>query len=139
MTDERNPVLCPWCGFEMAAYTISIQGYSGEKTCFYECAQCCARSPIAITNKDAYAAATRRPPNRPMTREQIENSGLQDNDAVWIMSRTNENAALHLIDGCSLKQLMWECRISADTNTWVWLRRKPTPEDIEAARKERNG
>lgn len=114
LSDVPDGVKCPICTFDDEITSIGTWIYD--------------------TAEEAYAAVTRRPPNRPLTTQQIENSGVQDNDAVWIMNRIKENAALNLIDGYGLKQLMWECRISADTNTWVWLRNKPTPEDIEAAR-----
>ena len=84
------------------------------------------------------ATLTSRPKNSPMTREQIEKSGLLDNDAVWIMGIDNKNIALHLISGVELKDLLWECRVEPNVNTWVWLRAKPSPADIEAARKEGN-
>ena len=127
MSDERNPVLCPWCGFEMAAYTISIQGYSGEKTCFYECAQCCARSPMAVTNRDAYNAATRRPPNLPLTLPEL--FALADDDAVWVVA---DNGKIYAMGAECAQE--W-----ASEEHCIFFSRKPTPEDIEAERKERNG
>ena len=130
MSEERKPVVCPWCGFEMAAYTISIQGYSGEKTCFYECAQCCARSPIAITNKDAYAAATRRPPNRPLTLAEIKNR--DDFDAIWWVRKNDNQTFVFAV--YEFKGMTSE--FSAER--WAFAA-KPTPEDIEAARNEHNG
>ena len=120
---ERKPVLCPWCGFEMAAYTISIQGYSGEKTCFYECAQCCARSPIAITNKDAYAAATRRPENKPLLLPEL--FALDpESDAAWVV--TDRDVMVMSAEAA--------CEWASDADTVLFFAHKPTPEDIEKAK-----
>lgn len=126
MPDERKPVICPWCGFEMAAYTISIQGYSGEKKCFYECAQCCARSPMAVTNRDAYAAATRTPPNRPMDYKTIYN--LTDREPVW---RVDKDDDVIVLGGYNA----WR---KYDAVRYLYFAANPSPADIEAARKERD-
>ena len=131
MSDGRK-VICPWCGFEMAAYTISIQGYSGEKTCFYECAQCCARSPMAVTNRDAYNAATRRPPNLPLTREQVE--ALEPKmTPIWYA--TINLGLLGMIEA-----------YVAQSDPVYWMHdgmllfaRKPNPADIAAAREAGKG
>ena len=123
--NERKPVVCPWCGYEMAAYKEPIQGYSGEKTCLYECAQCCARSPIAITSKDAYAAATRRPENRALTLEGM--AEMDESDAVWAVAKDGTVCVVNGLDAHEYAGYEYDA---------LYFAAKPTPEDIEAARKE---
>ena len=109
----------------MAAYTISIQGYSGEKTCFYECAQCCARSPIAVTNRDAYNAATATHPNLPLDYKTIYN--LTDREPVW---RVDKQDDVIVLGGYNA----WR---KYDAVRYLYFAANPSPSDIEAARKEK--
>lgn len=63
MSDERKPVICPWCGWEMVAR--EGQDIFHGKYNAYVCEGCEAVSPIAYSEDAAYAAATKRASNLP--------------------------------------------------------------------------
>ena len=78
----------------------------------------------------AYAAATKRPPNMPLTREQV--MALDDLDAVWIFNpwETDPECVVVMGEALFLKETkdiapVWKCILFA---------RNPTHADIEAAR-----
>ena len=61
MSEERKPVICPWCGWEMVAR--EGQDIFHGKYHVYVCEACEAVSPMSYSEKAAYLAATRTPPN----------------------------------------------------------------------------
>jgi hypothetical protein len=124
MSDERKPVICPWCGWEMVAR--EGQDIFHRKYNAYVCEGCEAVSPIAYSEDAAYTAATRTPPNRPLTLPELFD--LDGNmDAVWVVD-----------SGCGTIVMGAEeaCEWASDADTVLFFVRKPTPADIEAARKE---
>ena len=123
MSEERKPVICPWCGYEMSLMSVSDEPYER----WYKCYNCEARSPIALTDEAAYAAATRRPPNRPLTLPELFD--LEDDDAAWVVA---ENGKIYAMGAECAQE--W-----AGEEHCLFFAVKPTPADIEAARKERNG
>jgi len=62
MSEERKPVICPWCGEKMQQYNTPWKNR-------YQC-ECGAESPTAETPEYAYIVATSRPQNRPLTRDE---------------------------------------------------------------------
>lgn len=126
MSEERKPVICPWCGWEMVAR--EGQDIFHGKYNAYVCEGCEAVSPIAYSEDAAYAAATRHPPNRPLTREQVEK--LDDLDAVWVVRGRGDAYTIMVVEAMRLEHVY--------TNGEVMFGHRPTPADIEAARKERN-
>lgn len=135
VTDERKPVICPWCGGQMDL-EVSV-GYSGDDDYGLEClghyvCKCGACTPTAhhyesCIADETYLAATATPPNLPLTLAELFT--LDDTDAVWIVSGNGKIMAM----GAECAQ-EW-----ASEEHCLFFARKPTPEDIEAARKERNG
>jgi len=129
---ERKPVLCPWCGGEMVSAST---GYcDGFSIVWMQC-KCGAESPKNRARDDAlleaaYLAATRRPPNRPLTLAEIKNR--DDFDAIWWVRKNDNQTFVFAV--YEFKGMTSE--FSAER--WAFAA-KPTPEDIEAARKERNG
>ena len=121
MSEKRKPVICPWCGSEM---TLKF-----EETCEYryKCYACEACAPTAITDDAAYEAATCRPPNRTLLLPELFD--LEDDDAAWVVA---ENGKIYAMGAECAQE--W-----ASEEHCLFFARKPTPEDIEAARKERNG
>lgn len=122
MLDERKPVICPWCGGEMTLMVEEAYEYH------YKCYSCEACAPTAITEDAAYAAATCTPPNRPLTLPELFD--LDGNaDAVWVVD-----------SGCGTVVMGAEeaSEWASDADTVLFFAHKPTPEDIEAARKERD-
>lgn len=124
MADERK-VICPWCGWDMVAR--EGQDIFHGKYNVYVCDGCEATSPIAYSEDAAYAAATQRPPNLPMTREQVE--VMPDNAAVWYVT---DSCTLVLIERACIVRGFW----SIYENDMLFAS-MPTPADIEAARKGR--
>lgn len=107
MSEERKPVVCPWCknkGIEslMTKQRDSVDMESGDD--YYYCLSCHSHSPHIHTvggewdmaDKECYAAATTTPPNRPLTdmtaRELCEtmNAAMKQTEAlaVELASRT---------------------------------------------------
>jgi len=127
MSDERKPVICPWCGWEMVAR--EGQDIFHGKYNAYVCEGCESVSPIAYSEDSAYTAATRTPPNRPLTEEQIYES--DDKDAIWAY----ENGVLYEPISAAKTWELLSCENYKDT---MFFACKPTPADIEAARKERD-
>lgn len=133
MSDERKPVMCPWCGGEMVRSAIIARARGCYKAT-YRCKKCKISAPFGETKStwreaedDAYLAATHRPPNRPMTREQVEE--MPDLAAVW--SHGTLLCQLHAAkDVRRFIQRGW-------TDGEMFFAAHPTPADIEAARKER--
>lgn len=130
MSDERKPVICPWCGWEMVAR--EGQDIFHGKYNAYVCEGCEAVSPIAYSEDAAYAAATATPPNRPLTREQVES--MPDLAAVWNVSiKRVERGG----DGIGVQTARVVKRYL--DKQWVWedeimFAAPPTPADIAAAR-----
>lgn len=120
MSEERN-VMCPWCGWDMVAR--EAQDIFHGKYNVYVCEGCEAVSPIAYSDKAAYAAATATPPNRPLTREQVE--AMDDLDAVWIVGET----AVMIQSAGGVKRTYGWC-----LNILMVFSHNPTPADIAAAR-----
>ena len=140
MSEERNPVICPWCGEEMV-FRVNYHGQDEDedlgRRCLgtHACEQCGANSPQIDTwecsvEMDAYRAATQRPSNLPLTKAQVE--GMSGLDAVWIVNTSH----------IGIKSAAWLQQELRDVFADVWSAKKlffaapPTPADIEAARKE---
>lgn len=128
MPDERKPVICPWCGWEMVAR--EGQDIFHGKYNAYVCDGCEAVSPIAYSEDAAYAAATATPPNLPLDKDSLLRLN-PSSDAVW-----------YVIEGWKESSQVISAH-SAQDDPVYWLApdmllfaAKPTPEDIEAARKE---
>ena len=127
MSDERKPVIRPWCGGEMERR----QGrdvFHGTHY-YYECSICESKAPIAYGENGACAAATRIPPNRPLTREQVE--AMDDMDAVWMHLEKQDH--ILVFSAKSILTSYMPVPIGASM-----FARNPTPADIETARKERD-
>ena len=127
MSEERKPVMCPWCGWEMVAR--EGQDIFHGKYSAYVCEGCEAVSPIAYSGDAAYAAATATPPNRPLTLAEIKNR--DDFDAIWWVRKNDNQTFVFAV--YEFKGMTSE--FSAER--WAFAA-KPTSADIEAARKERN-
>lgn len=124
MSEERKPVVCPWCGWDMVAR--EAQDIFHGKYNVYVCEACEAVSPIAYSDKAAYAAATATPPNLPLTREQVE--AMDEWDAVW-------ETYGHEISGVApAKTYRYDLDAYHLFATVMLFARKPTPDDISAAR-----
>ena len=121
--DERKPVICPWCGWDMVAR--EGQDIFHGKYNVYVCDGCEATSPIAYSEDTAYAAATKRPPNLPLTREQAE--AMDDLDAVWMHLEMSDHILVSSVK--SILTSSMPVPVGA-----IMFARKPTPEDIAAAR-----
>ena len=123
MADERK-VICPWCGWDMVAR--EGQDIFHGKYNVYVCDGCEETSPIAYSEDAAYAAATRTPPNRPLTLPELfDLDGVAD--AVWVVDSKSGTRVMSAEEACE-----W----ASDADTVLFFVRKPTPADIEAARKE---
>jgi hypothetical protein len=139
--NDRPAPKCKYCGSEMVKQMQSrfnqmmgTKEYHGH----YACQMCGSSAPeseyltdLSAAEESAYAAATRTPPNRPLTRAQVaEKDGY---DAVW---RVNKMSG-YLYRPMSAKDVrdLIECEsVNYCENLWYFAA-KPTPADIEAARK----
>ena len=122
MSDERKPVVCPWCGCDMVAR--EWQDIFHGKYNVYVCDGCEATSPIAYSEDTAYLAATRTPPNKPLTLPELFD--LADDDAAWVVTENGKIWAM----GAECAQ-EW-----ASEERCLFFASKPTNADIAAARKE---
>lgn len=120
MSDERKPVICPWCGWEMVAR--GGQDIFHGKYNVYVCDGCEATSPIAYSEEAAYLSATRTPPNLPLTLPELFD--LEDDDAAWVVA---ENGKIYAMGAECAQE--W-----AIEEHCLFFARKPTPEDIEKAK-----
>lgn len=132
---------CPYCGAETRL------NENNEGIYWYECWECNATGPTEKTPVEAFSAALHRaePEMRPMTLEEIiaklENKGW---DVVWMEcsdlwdavpmcpSHRRENEAFFLaphIRACTEA-------LSNYSKTWRCWPRKPTPEQMAAAKWE---
>lgn len=93
----------------------------------YRCCGCNAMSPPKETEEDACAAATRRPPNLPLTKEQI--MGMPDDDALWLIGQRCGSVTVY-----SAGEIKREIKYYTDVA--FAFSAKPAPDDIEAARKK---
>ena len=135
MSEERKPVMCPWCKLSgcnvvMAKQRESVGMTTGED--YYFCPECHSHSPHIATSdgnwdkasNDCYLAATRTQPNKPMTLPELFD--LADDDAAWVVSENGKIWAM----GAECAQ-EW-----ASEERCLFFARKPTNADIAAARKE---
>ena len=128
MSDERKPVICP-CGEEMIL--CCDQADCGNYYAQYDC-DCgwsspqCERRTEQEAIEAAYEAATRKPPNRPLTLPELFDLG--DDDVVWTVF---ENGRIWAMGARGAQAWLTD-------EHYLLFARKPTPADIEAARKERN-
>ena len=142
MPDEHNPVICPWCGKQIlesnweARFTVYPGGFS-YTSCRFRC-ECGVCTPWGDYQPDkkrglesAYADATRRPPNKPLTLAELFDLD-PETDAVWLV-----NDAFTAYDVIVMSAEA-ACEWASDANSVFFFARKPTHADIEAARKERH-
>lgn len=138
MKNDRK-VECKYCHKEMTLAPELVQGPGDPEEPYnrwYECYICGARSPIAQTEDAAYAAATCRPENKPLTREQIQ--AMDEYSPVWSVNLKRIGGEGHFIS----VQPAYVARryIKHD---WMWkefiaFAERPTLADIEVARAARN-
>jgi hypothetical protein len=95
----------------------------------YVCEGCEAVSPIAYSEEAAYTAATRTPPNRALTREQVE--AMDDQDAVWIVRKGTGKICV----GPAREAVAILISLEGYSRFWFFAA-LPTPADIEAAREK---
>lgn len=135
--DERKPVICRYCHKVM--WRAGRKYRTGYKH-FYAC-DCGASSPPEVAEETAYAAATRTPPNRPLTREQAIRSDLP----VWVeyIDYPDESRLAFVCSGEEENTLFMTSKGSAAFNedynaeTMLFFSEPPTLADIEAARAEK--
>ena len=125
MSDERKRVLCPWCGWEMVAR--EGQDIFHGKYSAYVCEGCEAVSPISYSEDSAYVAATRTPPNPPLTLEGM--AELDESDAVWVVAKDGTVCVVNGLDALEYAGYEYDA---------LYFAANPSPADIEAARKERD-
>lgn len=136
MSEERKPVICPWCknkGIEslMTKQRDSVGMELGDD--YYYCPLCDSHSPHIhtvggewdIADKECYAAANRTPPNLPLTFDGM--AALDESDAVWVVSKDGAVCVVNGLDAYEYAGYEYDA---------LFFARKPTPADIEAARKE---
>jgi hypothetical protein len=133
MSEERK-VICP-CGKEMmlmgdnGTHGPAFKVYPAPQNAkwFNYICECGWSSPTAEGRTAAYAAAMKRPPNLPLTREQLrtmpEHTPVFIAAENWILLESSESALLDY-DAGSATGCMYFATL-------------PSPADIEAARKER--
>lgn len=133
---EQKVVKCR-CGKDMHPY--HGQYYSGCRYwARYEC-ECGWCAPLIVGDtadeaiEVAYLAATPTPPNRPMTREQVE--AMDDLDAVWIAHYCVTPEMFEQTPTIMLAREIKRAECKMLGFAWLYAKR-PTPADIEAARKE---
>lgn len=74
MCQLNDKVICPYCGGEMGLQTDAVAWW-------YECPECCARSPLAAGNMSALDAAMDlfKPLQKPLMLEEVK-----EQIAVWV-------------------------------------------------------
>lgn len=133
MSEESKRVVCLHCGNHMTLEPLDEAGHfaaTGVDQHWYECYICGSRTPIADSEAAAYAAATQRPPNLPLTREQVE--AMDDLDAVWeVFAFWNlfKRVDILIITGDTAKK---DYTITSLGDILMFSRR-PTNDDISAA------
>ena len=130
MSEERK-VICR-CGKEMALQEAEGIMPAYRFIASYHCG-CGWNSPVRDGTtreeaaEEACAAATRRPENRPLTLPELFD--LEDDDAAWVVA---ENGKIYAMGAECAQE--W-----ASEEHCLFFARKPTPEDIEAARAGKEG
>ena len=128
MSEERK-VICP-CGKEMALQEAEGIMPAYRYIASYHCG-CGWNSPVRDGTtreeaaEEAYAAATSRPENLPLTLPALFE--LEEADAVWVV---DENGRIWAMGAECAQE--W-----ASEEHCLFFARKPTNADIAAARKER--
>ena len=127
-----DKVYCPYCGNQMTQVIESLAHR-------YWCTNCYSQSPTGLTAEEAYAAAIRRPLQKPLTIE-----GVKTQIAVWVEEKTNGSQPVlaEIIDTFtstfSYDGLV--CHMSFYTadygKTWRCWAMKPTEEERSAAKWE---
>ena len=133
---------CPYCGAETRLNENNKGIY------WYECRECNATGPTEKTPVEAFSAAIHRaePENRPLTLEEIY-AKIDDEDwnVVWIEGQDSQKAELmcpfykeeNKIAFCAPPFVrVWEETISRYGKSWRCWPRKPTPEQMAAAKWE---
>ena len=117
---SEQKVLCPWCGEEMTLIW-DIE----DSVHWFNCNFCGAHSP---------RFATRRPPNKPLTEEQL--NARDDLDAVWeVYVLKNGATNVFLIPARTVKG----CYVITNMGDIFLFGARPSLADIEAARAEKGG
>jgi len=122
-------VKCRYCGSEMELLEVYAYELCGDRPYKnYRCCECGAESPTVGVREDALLAANRRPPNPPLTKEQI--MGMPGDDAVWWVwfNKLGEHRTTVLSANNSLTNILDRGPVP------LMFAAKPTPADIEAAR-----
>lgn len=134
---EDKKVTCRYCWHEMqpdekTCVSVYVEGHwNSQQPVNYRC-ECGAESPIADGMDAAYIAANKRPENKPLSREQI--MGMPGDDAVWYIHKYGGSLNVICAKGAAYHYADYE---NKDTgNCAIYFAAKPTPADIEAARKK---
>lgn len=133
--------MCRYCGMEMKP-----KGYEKNNLYWYVCSdeRCFSSSPSGETLDEAYAAAMRRPLQKPMTLEEarhveqnapmhLEEIGAEDMDTIWVRV-CGQRGSIMIHDDGSVS-LMPEDEIDWDNyyKTWRCWRTCPTDDERAAA------
>lgn len=127
-----DKVMCPWCGEEMKT-VYDCDPLDDMWYARYGC-KCGSHTPWGLgkSKTEAIVAAnlseTRRPPNLPLTEAQI--MALPDDDAIYTIGFAKD---IYVWDSKETKLYMQKF-LNRPINR-LFFAAKPTPADIEAARK----
>lgn len=149
MTDDKKPILCPWCkkrgiDVEMTKQRKSTDMLYGED--YYFCVECHSTSPhIHTSNGDwaaaseaCYAAAVYEKPNRLLTDEQLD--AMPDMDAVWGVVQLTDADSKACGYSASLMPVYLARRIGILGDFFRFkFSKNPTRADIDAAIAARAG
>lgn len=140
MSDEKRPVICPWCGALMQPkkelYGVESYGFNeNDATYWYECNnwKCGTHSPLRETAEEAYKAAValREGKNRVLTLEELQaytGYAWYEGDHKWYHS--SFDYPVWIEDGkYNYEGDLYD--IPDEVTGRFWLR-KPTKEESEA-------
>ena len=131
-----DKVPCPWCGSEMAE-----SGYGVSK--WFRCTRCRSESPHEIGIEEAYAAALRRPLQKPLT---LEEACDDENLCVFLEIKDEPDIYVSILhpdfsfDSCGIDLLIEEegtCyKLSTYGKFWRCWATKPSDEERSASKWE---
>lgn len=138
MSDEKRPVICPYCGGEMRHKTVEFQHVLFH---FFECewGACGGTSPKHLTLEKAYKAAVTRwqEPNRVLTLEEVKDAYFNMKkpiccELMWLNKKKIAWIADAAVPWGNVAHIMerQEPKWKNYGKTWrCWLR-QPTPEEM---------